>query len=91
MVCAGGDGIVSSCNVSVWPCTPSLPPYVEGGNEEGKGGRSGETHTGIPFQGRRLNPGWAGGLGESGHPPQHCGEDRRVEHENLSSSTSPTT
>lgn len=24
MVCAGGDGIISSCNVSVRPCAPSL-------------------------------------------------------------------
>lgn len=40
MVCAGGDGVISACNVSVQALHPIPAPdgQAEGGSEEGEGG-----------------------------------------------------
>lgn len=59
MVCAGGDGVISACNVSVeaLPHVSTAGGQMEGGSEEGKGVRSGEMP--HPLLGGRLSPGWA--------------------------------
>lgn len=62
MVCAGGDGVISACNVSAQALHPIPTPggQVEGGREESKAGLGvGRATCVYPLPGRRLSPGWA--------------------------------
>uniref|UniRef100_A0A8I3MFK5 Uncharacterized protein n=2 Tax=Canis lupus familiaris TaxID=9615 RepID=A0A8I3MFK5_CANLF len=58
MVCAGGDGIISSCNVSAQAPrpVPTAGGRGEGGSEEGKGGWERVTHTSKPLTFSLVGP-----------------------------------
>ena len=97
MVCAGGDGVISACNVSVRALCP-IPAAggSEGGSEEGKGLRTGETpEEPSPWQRGDGAPGGPRRLGKNLSPcplpHQHHGKIITIERTSLSPSPSPTT